>query len=169
MNTRIICVLLLLALSATAMADDRHHDHHNHHNHHNEQGGKCMECKNCRSNDNWCYANCKRDCGGIDIEKCKRYGQDVGYNAAKTACELTTTFCKQMQRSFGAPQRSKVSLAQCGNAAYGVCQNMASDRNKSPCGWAFDRGMYNCDKERFWAFYGPVAESECNAATAKFQ
>jgi hypothetical protein len=44
--------------------------------------------------------------------------------------------------------------AQCGNAAYGVCQNMASDRNKSPCGWAFDRGMYNCDKERFWAFYG---------------
>jgi hypothetical protein len=49
-----------------------------------------LHVQNCRSNDNWCYANCKRDCGGIDIEKCKRYGQDVGYNAAKTACELTT-------------------------------------------------------------------------------
>lgn len=45
--------------------------------------------QNCRGNDNWCYSNCKKDCGGIDIEKCKRYGQDVGYNAAKTACDMT--------------------------------------------------------------------------------
>lgn len=52
-----------------------------------------MCLQKCKRNDNWCYSNCQRECRkeqGINIEKCKAYGNDAGWNAAKAACELTT-------------------------------------------------------------------------------
>jgi hypothetical protein len=40
-----------------------------------------------------------------------------------------------------------------GNAAYGVCQNTARDKNYSPCAYMFN-GAGKCTKESFWEFYG---------------
>lgn len=44
----------------------------------------------CKSDDASCYATCKNDCKDIENEKCKGYGQDIGYNATKAACDLAT-------------------------------------------------------------------------------
>lgn len=50
--------------------------------------------QSCKQNDNWCFSNCKRDCGqaqeqGINIERCKGFGNDAGVKSAQQACETT--------------------------------------------------------------------------------
>jgi len=41
---------------------------------------------------------------------------------------------------------------QCGNAAYGICQNRATDAKVSPCGGSFN-GVNQCNKDEFQRFY----------------
>lgn len=178
MTSKVVSAVLLVCLFATrALAttqDDRHHHNHNNNNnnnHHNHSNNKCFECKNCRYSDSWCLSNCKKECRyeqGINIEKCKSYGNDAGWRAANAACDLTLKYCSQSSRTFGAPQRgAKVSLQQCGIAAYGVCQAKAMDPRQSPCGWAF-RGKDACDGVTFMNFYTGEVDWQCNQATAVF-
>jgi hypothetical protein len=45
-----------------------------------------------------------------------------------------------------------LTAAQCGNAAYGVCQAKAMDSRQSPCGSKFN-GMERCSQKEFMDFY----------------
>lgn len=45
-----------------------------------------------------------------------------------------------------------LAAAQCGNAAYGVCQAKAMDSRQSPCGSKFN-GMERCSQKEFIDFY----------------
>lgn len=61
-------------------------------------------------------------------------------------------FCKGGQRTFAAKFQSKVSLKQCGNIAFGECQNLAKNRARSPCGRSFN-GVDECTRNQFQSFY----------------
>lgn len=63
------------------------------------------------------------------------------------------TFCQggqQQKKGFAAPVR--VTLQQCGNIAFGECQNVARDPKQSPCGASF-KGVNQCSRTAFENFY----------------
>ena len=63
----------------------------------------------------------------------------------------TQNYCQALvQPRRMAPPR--VTLQQCGNAAYGVCQSTANTASMSPCGNAFN-GISKCSKSEFEKFY----------------
>lgn len=78
-------------------------------------------------------------CPGITLQK---YCEGPTYETAMTA----------------AAAQAMVSLTQCENIAYGVCQSTSTDSSKSPCGYAFS-GYQQCDGSQFMSFYqGEVNE-----------
>jgi len=56
-----------------------------------------------------------------------------------------------------------VSLGQCANIAYGVCQAHAMDHKKSPCGHHF-KGYQQCSGQQFMSFYTGVVNDGCHKA-----
>lgn len=78
------------------------------------------------------------------------------------SCLVATPFClvlylqQYCQAPTGTPKSARsgtvfVTLQQCGNAAYGVCQSGATS-SSSPCSYAFN-GAGKCSKDQFWGFY----------------
>jgi hypothetical protein len=131
----------------------------------------CIECSKCNGS-NSCLANCKRECPKppvtVSVETCKGYGEGAGRDSAKFACDLTLQFCnanKIQPRSYIPPPR--VTLQQCGNVAYGVCQSWAQDNKKSPCGREFN-GVASCSKGDFQGFYNGIVDEQCNQKAAVF-
>jgi len=91
----------------------------------------------------------------------------MGEDSAKFACDLTLKYCDALIAPRSYMPQPRVSLQQCGNAAYGVCQAFTLDANKSPCGKAFN-GIAKCSKTEFAKFYNGVAEEQCNQKAAVF-
>jgi hypothetical protein len=128
---------------------------------------QCIKCSDCNGNSG-CLSMCKKECQvTVNVEDCKRYGVQAGKDAATEGCDLAKSYCDVgiMPRSYMPPPY--VTLEQCGNAAYGVCQNTARDKNYSPCAYMFN-GAGKCTKESFWEFYGKVTDASCNQKSAVF-
>jgi hypothetical protein len=58
----------------------------------------------------------------------------------------------QKQGMLGAGRAFPVSLGQCANIAFGLCQEQSLNRWTSPCGWAFN-GHKQCNKQQFMDWY----------------
>lgn len=56
-----------------------------------------------------------------------------------------------------------VSLGQCANIAYGVCQAHAMSAHKSPCGHHF-KGYQQCSGQQFMSFYTNIVNDGCKNA-----
>jgi hypothetical protein len=110
---------------------------------------------------------CSKECTvTVNVETCKNYGVQAGKDAAKEGCDLAQVYCQSlmMPRSYVPPPY--VTLQQCGNAAYGVCQSTARGSG-SPCSYMFN-GSGKCTKEQFWEFYGKVTDASCNEKASVF-
>lgn len=129
----------------------------------------CIECKDCKGS-NHCLSNCARTCAKpqtvVNGEQCKRYGKDISHQAAKQACDNAMLYCNGGQKTvLGARRYFPVTLGQCANIAYGLCQEHAMNRWRSPCGWAF-HGHRQCNKDAFMKFYTGEVNDRCNQAVA---
>lgn len=128
--------------------------------------GPCIECRDCRTNN--CLSVCQRSCkpAGVNIETCKRIGREVGGQIGIDACGTTKKFCGG-GRSFGSPQRKRVSLQQCQNIAFGTCQNRAREaaRLAGGCLFAFN-GFNQCNRQQWADFFNPEVDELCANAVA---
>lgn len=81
----------------------------------------------------------------------------VGHTPVRVPC-FTAAMIAPLQLYCNGGQRHPraqpfpVSLGQCANIAYGLCQERALSRWMSPCGWAFS-GAKRCTKDEFMQFY----------------
>lgn len=96
------------------------------------------------------------------LTSCQHFNTCMSLLLCCPCCISLQLFCRggQAQARF-APFR--VTLEQCGNAAFGERQRVAKERWLSPCGWAFN-GSNQCDAKAFQTFYG--GESQTPAAQA---
>jgi hypothetical protein len=83
--------------------------------------------------DNWCRQDCKKDCKrqeqGINIERCKSYGNDAGWKAAQQACDLTQVWAEWVLWTAKPHHRnSKSAVGMGSNSVTGV------GRNRQACG-----------------------------------
>lgn len=146
---RSVCIVALMVLASLAVAS-----------------AQCIECKDCKGSAA-CMSMCKQSCAPtVNIEVCKGYGVQAGKDAATFACDLSRTYCGNLvePRRLGA---QRVTLQQCGNAAYGVCQSTANDPKQSPCGNMFN-GAAKCSKAEFQKFYNAIVDEQCNQKVAVF-
>jgi len=76
---------------------------------------------------------------------------------------LLQLYCNggQQKQQLGARRYFPVTLGQCANIAYGLCQERAMNGWMSPCGYAF-RGHKQCSKDNFMSFY----TGDCPVAAA---
>lgn len=133
----------------------------------------CIECKDCKTNN--CYSLCKKSCAPAPVvvngEACKGYGDKTGYQVSKEACETAVLYCKGgSQRSGLGRARGyfPVTLSQCQNIAYGVCQQRAANYYTAPCRYMW-QGYQQCTKDQFWEFFRGEINALCNSYSAKIQ
>jgi hypothetical protein len=71
-------------------------------------------------------------------------------------------YCNGGQQPIGASFGGwQVSLTQCQNIAYGVCQQHAGSAWNSPCGWYMTLGYSKCTAQQFMQFYTGEVNSRC--------
>jgi len=101
----------------------------------------------------------------VNGEECKRYGKDVAWKVSKEPCDTTLPFCNggQQKQMLGSRRYFPVSLGQCTDIAYGLCQERAMNGWMSPCGYAF-RDHKQCSKDNFMSFYTGEVNERCNKA-----
>ncbi|WIA12677.1 hypothetical protein OEZ85_006318 [Tetradesmus obliquus] len=128
----------------------------------------CIECKDCQGMQS-CYQVCKQTCpkappagNTVNGQLCEGYGALASGPEAQKACDLTMKYCSNAPPglSVGA---FPVSLGQCANIAYGVCQAHALDHHKSPCGHHF-KGYQQCSGQQFMGFYSNIVNDGCRNA-----
>jgi len=125
--------------------------------------GPCIQCKDCQTNH--CFSVCQQSCQPqptVDGNACKAYGRQAGNSAASSACRTAELYCNGGQQPFGASLGGwQVSLTQCQNIAYGVCQQQAGSSWNSPCGWYMTLGYSKCSAQQFMQFYTGEVNSLC--------
>jgi hypothetical protein len=130
----------------------------------------CIPCRDCKTNN--CFRQCKAECPPqVNGDECRRLGRQYGRDVAVKACKTTEQFCNGGQTPVGArASRSsigRVTLQQCANIAYGACQEVALNRNSSPCGRSLNGGFRQCSARQFQDFYrGEIDEYCFNLAKA---
>lgn len=84
-----------------------------------------------------------------------------------TYCTCPALFPLPQKYCSNPPQQSvgaiHVSLGQCANIAYGVCQAHAMDPKQSPCGHHF-KGYQQCSGQQFMQFYTGIVNDGCKQA-----
>lgn len=124
--------------------------------------GPCIECKDCQTNH--CFSVCQKSCQSqptVDGNACKAYGRQAGDSAASSACQSTQLYCNGGSSSVGSLGAFRVTLTQCQNIAYGVCQQQAGSSWKSPCGYYMTFGYQQCTAQQFMNFYTGEVNSFC--------
>lgn len=124
--------------------------------------GPCIECKDCKTNH--CYSVCQKSCQSqptVDGNACKAYGRQAGDSAASSACQSAKLYCNGGQKPIGSFGAFPVSLTQCQNIAYGVCQQQAGSAWTSPCGVYMTFGYSKCTAQQFVQFYTGEVNSFC--------
>lgn len=128
---------------------------------------RCIECRDCSTDH--CFSVCQQSCSGnlppiqpiVDGDSCKAYGSQAGTNAASSACQTAKLYCNGGSQPFGALGAFPVTLSQCQNIAFGVCQQTASSAWSSPCGWEMTWGYKSCSASQFNQFYNGEIDSLC--------
>eukprot|EP00878_Enallax_costatus_P000124 GHUV01000164.1.p1 GENE.GHUV01000164.1~~GHUV01000164.1.p1 ORF type:complete len:211 (+),score=46.43 GHUV01000164.1:191-823(+) len=134
--------------------------------------GPCIPCKDCRTNN--CFSVCQKSCGNpkppqpiVNGNKCKAYGQVAGTQVAKDACNTAMLYCNGGQKAF--TSFFPVTLSQCANIAYGVCQQQATSPGSASCSPYWSVGYKQCSGTQFWKFYQGEVNDRCNQQVAKIQ
>lgn len=135
-------------------------------------GSPCIECKDCTTNN--CYSVCQKTCSAppppqpiVDGERCKAFGASAGAQVAQDACATAMLYCNGGRKPVGS--FFPVTLQQCANIAYGVCQQQATAANAVSCStyWAF--GYKQCTASQFWDFYKGEVDDGCNQKVANIK
>eukprot|EP00878_Enallax_costatus_P016840 GHUV01017676.1.p1 GENE.GHUV01017676.1~~GHUV01017676.1.p1 ORF type:complete len:211 (-),score=46.58 GHUV01017676.1:521-1153(-) len=134
--------------------------------------GPCIPCKDCTTNN--CFSVCQKSCGNpnppqpiVDGNKCKAYGQAAGTQVAKDACNTAMLYCNGGQKSL--TSFFPVTLSQCANIAYGVCQQQATSPWSVSCSPYWSIGYKQCSGSQFWKFYQGEVNDRCNQQVAKIK
>eukprot|EP00878_Enallax_costatus_P000088 GHUV01000116.1.p1 GENE.GHUV01000116.1~~GHUV01000116.1.p1 ORF type:complete len:212 (+),score=44.59 GHUV01000116.1:194-829(+) len=131
--------------------------------------GPCIECQDCTTNN--CFSVCQRSCSNppppqpiVNGNDCKAYGEIAGVTVAKNACNTAMLYCNGGQRPL--TSFFPVTLSQCANIAYGVCQQQATSPWSVSCSSYWSLGYQQCSGSQFWEFYQGEVNDRCNQQVA---
>lgn len=135
--------------------------------------GPCIPCRDCSTNH--CYSICQKSCNIptppqpiVNGNTCKAYGAAAGAQVANDACSTTMLYCNGGQKNL-VGSYFPVTLSQCANIAFGVCQKQATTSSSVSCSKYWALGYQRCTASQFWQFYQGEVNDRCNQKVANIK